>query len=142
MNKLSILILSTLLLTACGQRIDTMTDKSTNLCSNKPNCASTLEKREAFSVKPFVLVKPTNIEEIANIAKNLKGAKIISIDGNYAHIECTSSVFRFVDDLELRISGDDLIVRSESRVGYSDFGINKKRIEQLRAMLLKQGIIK
>ncbi len=42
---------------------------------------------------------------------------------------------RFVDDLELRIEGNALLVRSESRTGYSDFGVNRKRAEQLRALL-------
>jgi uncharacterized protein (DUF1499 family) len=49
---------------------------------------------------------------------------------------------RFVDDLELKIAGDQLIVRSESRVGYSDFGVNRKRADQLRQKLTQAKLIK
>ncbi|MGF1808068.1 DUF1499 domain-containing protein, partial [Aliivibrio sifiae] len=95
-----------------------------------------------FSAAPFTLNNPdTEIESIVQIAEQLKGAKIAVIKENYARIESTSTVFRFVDDLELRIEGNNLIVRSESRTGHSDFGVNKKRVEQLRAMLLEQNII-
>ena len=63
-------------------------------------------------------------------------------EGNYLRIECTSKIMRFVDDLELKIEGDQLIVRSESRVGYSDFGVNRKRAEQLRSLLANAELIK
>ncbi|PQJ94612.1 DUF1499 domain-containing protein [Aliivibrio sifiae] len=131
-----------LTLTACSKGIDNMTDKSKMMCADKPNCISTLETRADFSAAPFTLNNPdTEIESIAQIAEQLKGAKIAVIKENYARIESTSTVFRFVDDLELRIEGNNLIVRSESRTGHSDFGVNKKRVEQLRAMLLEQNII-
>ena len=48
---------------------------------------------------------------------------------------------RFVDDLELRIDGNVLLVRSESRIGYSDFGVNRKRAEQLRKQLQAEKLI-
>ncbi|MCP3698501.1 MAG: DUF1499 domain-containing protein [Aliivibrio sp.] len=119
-----------------------MPDKSKMMCTDKPNCISTLETRADFSAAPFTLNNPnTTIESIAQIAEQLKGAKIAVIKENYARIESTSTVFRFVDDLELRIEGNNLIVRSESRTGHSDFGVNKKRVEQLRTMLLEQNII-
>ena len=119
-----------------------MSDKSKMMCADKPNCISTLETRTDFKTAPFTLNSSnTKIESIAQIAEQLKGAKIAVINGNYARIESTSTVFRFVDDLELRIEGNNLIVRSESRTGHSDFGVNKKRVEQLRAMLLEQALI-
>ena len=60
---------------------------------------------------------------------------------DYLRIECTSKIMRFVDDLELRIEGGQLLVRSESRVGYSDFGVNRKRADQLRTLLSENGLI-
>lgn len=136
-------VLSILLtLTACSKGIDKMPDKSKMMCADKPNCISTLETRADFSTAPFTLNNPdTKIESIAQIAEQLKGAKIAVIKESYARIESTSTVFRFVDDLELRIEGNNLIVRSESRTGHSDFGVNKKRVEQLRTMLLEKNII-
>ncbi len=131
-----------LTLTACSKGIDNMPDKSKMMCADKPNCISTLETRADFNAAPFTLNNPdTKIETIAQIAEQLKGAKIAVMSENYVRIESTSTVFRFVDDLELRIEGSNLIVRSESRTGHSDFGVNKKRVEKLRTMLLEQNII-
>ncbi|MDD9155064.1 DUF1499 domain-containing protein [Aliivibrio sp. S4TY2] len=131
-----------LTLTACSKGIDNMPDKSKMMCADKPNCISTLETRADFSAAPFTLNNPaTKIETITQLAEQLKGAKIAVIKENYARIESTSTIFRFVDDLELRIEGSNLIVRSESRTGHSDFGVNKKRVEKLRTILLEQNII-
>ncbi|OCH13102.1 MULTISPECIES: DUF1499 domain-containing protein [unclassified Aliivibrio] len=141
MKKPITCIFIVLALSACSQKADITMDKSTKLCGNKPNCVSTLENRETFSIPSFTLTNTANTQNIAAAALQLKGAKVVFTDNDYVHIECTSLVFRFVDDLELRISGDTLIVRSESRTGHSDFGVNRKRVEQLREILLKKGLI-
>jgi uncharacterized protein (DUF1499 family) len=64
------------------------------------------------------------------------GGKIITDDGGYLHATFTSRIFRFVDDLELRLDGENGIIhlRSASRTGYSDFGVNRKRAEQFQAL--------
>ncbi len=55
---------------------------------------------------------------------------------DYLAATFTSSFFRFVDDLEIRIHADQnmIHIRSASRVGHSDGGVNKKRIEQLKKL--------
>ena len=54
----------------------------------------------------------------------------------YISATYTSSIFRFVDDVEIRDSQDGLIhIRSASRVGYSDRGVNKKRVEAIHAAI-------
>lgn len=55
---------------------------------------------------------------------------------SYIAVTFTSSFFGFVDDLEIRIdqSHDAIHVRSASRVGYSDRGVNKKRVELLKEL--------
>ncbi|EDM56179.1 putative translocation protein in type III secretion, partial [Vibrio parahaemolyticus AQ3810] len=82
------------------------------------------------------------VEDHDDSKTELAAAKTAEKDGNYLRIECTSKIMRFVDDLELKIDGNTLIVRSESRVGYSDFGVNRKRAEQLRTELSKAELIK
>lgn len=61
----------------------------------------------------------------------------------YLHAECRSALFGFVDDLELQLrTGDRLVaVRSASRLGYYDFGVNRRRIEHLRAILTQNNIL-
>jgi uncharacterized protein (DUF1499 family) len=61
---------------------------------------------------------------------------------NYIHAEFTSAVFRFVDDVEFLFTkeqdGEVMVdIRSASRVGHSDFGVNRKRMEDIRDKLNK-----
>ncbi|KIP77776.1 MULTISPECIES: DUF1499 domain-containing protein [Vibrio] len=142
MKKAALLSITLLGLTACSQGVTTMTDRSQSPCGDKPNCVSTQDTREEYNLTPFTLTESTNIDAIEQVALKLPGAKTAVKEGNYLRIECTSKIMRFVDDLELKIEGDQLIVRSESRVGYSDFGVNRKRAEQLRSLLANAELIK
>lgn len=112
------------------------TDKSKLPCGDKPNCVSTQDQREQHSLAPFRLSASATLEAIEKAALSLGRASTAVKEQDYLRIEFTSRVFRFVDDLELRMEGDQLIVRSESRTGYSDFGVNRERAENLRAALL------
>ena len=58
----------------------------------------------------------------------MKRARIVTAEERYIHAEFTSAFFRFVDDGTRTIH-----VRSASRVGYSDFGVNRRRVEEIRA---------
>lgn len=142
MKKAALLSITLLGLTACSQGVTTMTDRSQSPCGDKPNCVSTQDTRAEYNLTPFTLTESTNIDAIEQVALELPSAKTAVKEGNYLRIECTSKIMRFVDDLELKIEGDQLIVRSESRVGYSDFGVNRKRAEQLRSLLANAELIK
>jgi len=54
----------------------------------------------------------------------------------YWHVEFRSNVFRFVDDVEFLFDREKKLihVRSASRVGYSDLGVNRKRVEKIRSL--------
>jgi uncharacterized protein (DUF1499 family) len=62
------------------------------------------------------------------------GGKIQKEENGYLWTTFTTKVFRFVDDVELRMDETRGIihVRSASRLGYSDMGMNRKRVETLR----------
>ncbi|GAL10618.1 hypothetical protein JCM19233_1595 [Vibrio astriarenae] len=122
-------------LTACSQGVEQMSDRTASPCGDKPNCVSTIDNREKHSIAPYTLKADTTIDDIESIALTLAGAKAAEKEGNYLRIECTSKIMRFVDDLELKIEGNNLVVRSESRTGYSDFGVNRKRADELRSKL-------
>lgn len=61
--------------------------------------------------------------------------RIEAHDGGYLHAIFTTKIMRFKDDVEFELEGRTLHVRSASRVGYSDLGANRKRVEWLRAQL-------
>lgn len=72
---------------------------------------------------------------LRTILRALPRTTVVEEEGVYLHAECTSLVFRFVDDLEFWFDERDAIVhvRSASRVGYSDLGVNRRRVETIRS---------
>ncbi len=84
-----------------------------------------------------------NINEPLNktqkILSNTPRTELVEIKENYLHAEITSRIMKYVDDLEISYSPNTkrLIVRSESRVGDGDFGVNQKRVDLLKSELLK-----
>ncbi|GEA60306.1 DUF1499 domain-containing protein [Vibrio comitans] len=141
MFKIFTLAAVALTLLGCSNGEITMQDRSAQPCGDKPNCVSTQDSREEFTLAPFTLTENASLDEIEKAALSLGRAKTADKEQNYLRIEYTSRVFRFVDDLELRIEGNNLIVRSESRTGHSDFGVNRKRADALREALKQAGLI-
>ncbi len=141
MYKIPLLLLSTLLLSACSKGIPPMVDRTETPCGSKPNCVATIEDRDKFTLAPYILRSGVTLDQIERIALTLPGAQTAEKTDSYLRIECTSRIMRFVDDLELKITDDHLLVRSESRVGYSDFGVNRRRAEELRGKLSKAGML-
>ncbi len=142
MTKAALLIVSLVGLTACSQGVTTMTDRTSSPCGDKPNCVSTQDNRKQHALTEFSLSDSVTLDQIEQVALTLPGAKTASKTEDYLRVECTSRIMRFVDDLELKTVDGKLIVRSESRTGHSDFGVNRKRAEQLRASLKSEGLIK
>ena len=74
---------------------------------------------------------------------SLLRTKVVSANNNDIHAECRSMIFRFVDDLTLNLNPSNGIIhiRSASRTGYSDLGVNRRRVENLRKKLQQKDII-
>ena len=77
-------------------------------------------------------------EKVRSIVENSPRTIIVESDGDYLHAEVTSRIMKYVDDLEISFSPEknNLLIRSESRVGDGDFGVNRKRVNQLISNLL------
>lgn len=107
------------------------------ICPDSPNCVS------SQSDDPRHAIAPLRYEGTADKAREclikavlgMKRSHIVISEELYLHAEFTSAFFRFVDDVELLLDdGKKLIdVRSASRVGNSDFGVNRKRVEEIRS---------
>ena len=82
------------------------------------------------------------LSEIQIILENTPRMEIVEIDGDYLHAESTSRIMKYVDDLEVSFdeSNNKLIIRSESRVGEGDFGVNQKRVDLLKSELFKSNV--
>jgi len=91
-------------------------------------------------VEPFPLDRTPGeaMARLRRLVKTLPRARIVTADADYLHVEFASAVFRFVDDVEFVVDEEEGVidVRSASRVGYSDLGVNRRRVERLRSRFL------
>lgn len=106
-------------------------------CPDSPNCVSSQATQESRRVKPLryrgdaVQAK----ERLLSLLEGMPRVRIQHADAGYIHAEFRSAVFGFVDDVEFYFDPPGLIqVRSASRVGYSDFGVNRERVEAIRLL--------
>lgn len=143
----SLLFLAIMSLFSCtGQRPTNLGihEGEFSACPSSPNCVSSDANDEAHKVAAFQFsIAGTDAWQAAKQAVlSLPRTSIITETTDYLHAECSSAVFGFVDDLELHLRPADgiIAVRSASRLGHSDFGVNRKRVEQLRNRLSKQAI--
>ncbi|MEO1962858.1 MAG: DUF1499 domain-containing protein [Cycloclasticus sp.] len=113
-------------------------------CPNKPNCVSSKSSDE-HAITPFTLSNGAtlNMQQLVVLVSSIDARASVIHDEQTLHAEFTSRVFGFVDDLDLILDTNTatLHVRSASRTGYYDFGVNRRRVEKLRSLLTEQGII-
>jgi len=76
-------------------------------------------------------------EDIKSIIENTHRTEIVELSGDYLHAEVTSKWMKYVDDLEVSYLPElnKLLIRSESRVGESDLGVNQNRVDLLKAKM-------
>lgn len=105
-------------------------------CPTSPNCASSEEPiDQSGHVEPF---KITGAAQVALVslrqAIQSVGGSIQQEDPDYIWATFRTKLFGFVDDVEFRMDETNQLihVRSASRVGYSDLGVNRRRVEALR----------
>jgi len=108
-------------------------------CPSTPNCVNSQSKDAEHSIKPLTYNSmPTQaMADLKGVIQNLERTKIITETENYLYAEFTSALMGFVDDVEFLLddSANVIHVRSASRLGKSDLGVNRKRIETIRAKL-------
>ncbi len=100
-------------------------------CKDSPNCICTDEK-DSHYMEPFPITY-RSWKELPSFLKTLKGCSMVETRTNYIRMECRTSVFGFIDDVEIYFDTENglLRYRSGARLGYSDFGVNRKRIEKI-----------
>ncbi|TKD70512.1 DUF1499 domain-containing protein [Pseudalkalibacillus hwajinpoensis] len=110
-------------------------------CPDKPNCVlsqSTDEKHKMEPI-PYTGTAEEALTKLKSILTNRERTKIVEADTHYIRAEEQSKFFKFVDDIEFYIdtAGEHIHFRSASRKGYSDFGVNKKRMEEIKEAFQK-----
>ena len=126
-----------------GKRPDYLglTDGRLPRCKRSPNCVSSQAdpSDSEHSIAP-IRFKGTAIEAMAAVRKaveSIERATVVRHEGNYLYAEFRSKLLGFVDDVEFTFDekAGVIHVRSASRLGRKDFGVNRTRVEALRAKL-------
>ena len=114
-----------------------MNPKTLGPCPASPNCVSTKAQDEGHAIASFRYRKSRAEakEALKEVIRSLPRMKLVEEDEAYLHYEATSLLLRFVDDVEFLIDDETKTIhfRSASRTGYGDLGVNRKRMEQVRA---------
>ena len=110
-------------------------------CPDAPHCVSTQSEDDGHKMEPlsYTTSQAEAQEKLLNIIRPMKRTKIVSIGNNYLHVECTSAIFRYVDDVEFYFDDEQQLInfRSSSRIGYYDVGVNRRRMEKIREKFLE-----
>ena len=143
MNKqILVVLINLILLTGCSGTMPKLGINNSELapCPETPNCVSS----QAHDKEHFI--EPINYsgtlqgahDLLLQIIQSEKRTEILADQKDYIRVEFTSALFRFVDDVEFYFPEEQaekkiIHVRSASRVGHSDLGANRKRIERIRS---------
>ena len=110
-------------------------------CPSSPNCVSSdaTDSRHRIPALQLAVAPAEAWRSVREVVMKLPRTRIVDETEDYLHAEYRSAVFGFVDDLELQLRPSERIiaVRSASRLGYSDLGVNRRRVEALRENLAR-----
>lgn len=128
------------LIKLAGKRPTTLgvSDGQLTRCPNAPKCVSS-QQQGKHGIAPLDTQSQgvAAFNALAGIIEGLGNATLVTRRDDYLHAEFSTPTLGFVDDVECLLSDDGsrIDVRSCSRLGYSDWGVNRKRVEMLRERL-------
>lgn len=104
-------------------------------CPDSPNCVSTLakKKRQKMTSLPFYGSLKQSIQAIKKIVNEFERVQLIEETDLYLHYTFETKWGNFIDDVEFLADTNHQVIhfRSASRVGYGDFGANKRRMRKI-----------
>ncbi len=105
-------------------------------CPNTPNCVCSQGGDAEHQIAPlsYQSAPEQAMTQLKQIIESLPKTQVITSSEDYLYAEFTSALVGFVDDVEFYLdrSAQVIQVRSASRLGKSDLGVNRKRVEQIR----------
>ena len=134
---------------ACGGRMPTeigARNGALAACPDKPNCVSSSAEDARHQIAAFeIQASATSAwQGLRALLDADSRVEIVTSDGRYLHVVYTSSIMRYRDDVEflLRSGTNEIALRSASRVGYGDMGVNRDRVEAIRESLSERGLVR
>ncbi len=112
-------------------------------CPDRPNCVSTQahDGDQAMDPLPIYGTFRDSLQRLKEIIQAMPRTRVVKLDDNYLYCEFRSRLLGFIDDVEFYADPQKGVVqfRSASRRGYSDFGVNRERMQRIRSVYM-QGI--
>jgi len=116
-----------------------ITDGKLADCPSSPNCVSSQSQDAEHQIEalPYEGSPAEAIAQLKTMIESLPRTQIIQITDNYLYAEFTSALMGFVDDVEFYVNPAEPVieVRSASRLGESDLGVNRQRVEAIRTAI-------
>lgn len=106
-------------------------------CPSSPNCVCS-EASDSHAIAPLRILDDPQFAwmRLKALVSELPRTRVVTSTDDYLHVEFTTALMRFVDDVEFLLDAEQGVieVRSASRIGHSDLGTNRKRVESIRKM--------
>ena len=102
-------------------------------CRSTPNCVSS--QADPSDREHYIAPLRASMEEVRNAVESLPRTRIVLAHPDYLYAEFRSRLLGYVDDVEFFFDGAVIQVRSASRLGRRDFGVNRNRVEKIRKIL-------
>jgi uncharacterized protein (DUF1499 family) len=137
--KLRLILFIILTIASMTNHADSLAKKKLPPCLNTPNCVSSQASDKGHYIAPFKISGDPKLawEGLRSAILSHNRMIITHETDKTLHAEATSLVLQFIDDIDaiLDVDAGVIHIRSASRIGHSDFGVNRKRIEAFRTKL-------
>ena len=109
-------------------------DGQLTACPGTPNCVNSQSDDPQSKIEPL---PAASIAELKDVVEGMERTTIVEETDNYLYAEFQSKLMGYVDDVEFYLDPGANVthVRSASRLGKSDLGVNRKRVEEIRSKL-------
>ena len=118
---------------------------SLSVCPDSPNCVTSSTSSQPHLMPPITYEGEPQIamQTIIDVVSVMDGARVVSSRDGYIYCEFSTSLFRFVDDVEFLLDADQSVIhfRSASRVGHYDFNLNRRRINEIRRRFIEASSV-
>lgn len=111
-----------------------LVDGQLHPCPGSPNCVNSEDHDASIEPLAYAGSGEAAFRSLIEFLGQEPRTEVVSVERDYAHVVFRSALFRFPDDVELRLdeAASVIHVRSASRLGYSDLGANRRRVESIR----------
>ena len=102
-------------------------------CKRSPNCVSS--QASPADREHYIAPIRGTLAAVKSAVQSMPRATVVSEKQSYLYAEFRTRLMRYVDDVEFYFDGSVVQVRSCSRLGRRDFGVNRKRVEAIRGLV-------